>query len=571
MAVCGDNCMGYINFCDRLRVSGNPVPLDAPAGGIALLSHSGSSWSAVVGSQRQLRFNYAVSVGREVVTGVADYMRFLLAQPQTRVILLLLETLRDRDGLVDAFDQANAAGVPVIALKLGRSEAGRHFARSHSGAIAGSDAACRALFAAHNVIAVRTLDEMLDTAEMFRGARVPATAAAGIGTDSGGERQLITDLADDVGLPLASFGEDTTRRLADILDPGMEPLNPVDYWGDGRLYFRECLEAIADDANVGAVVMATNMASGRKLLDTTCDTIRALARYTHKPVAKLGHVHSTIDRTAAAALREEGIPVLMGTATGLAAVKHFLAWHAQRRTSLPASPAPASTLHLWAPRLAKHAGPLAPETAFALLADAGVPLAAWRVADDVASVLAAAAALGYPLVLKSARADLLHKTEAGGVVLGLDSPPALTAAYQRMAAALGPRVLLQAEQAPGVELLLGMVRDPNLGPAVTIATGGVYAELLNDAVTVLPPLDHRQALAAIARLRGAVLLAGFRGRPPCDPDAVARAVCAFATLADALGDVLAEAEVNPLIARPDGVVAVDALFLIEPRTRLQGD
>jgi len=564
MAVCGDNCMGFINFVDHLRVSGNPAVSEEPPGGVVLLSHSGSSWSGLVGSQRQLSLSHAVSIGRESITGVAEYLEFSLEQPDTRVIALIIETLRDTERFVHALESARARDVPVVALKLGRSEQGHYFAHSPSGCIAGSAAAFDAFFDHHGVTSVRTLDELADTVEMLRCARVPTTDAVGFGTDSGGERQLICDVSSDLGLTLATFSPHTEQRLGEVLDPGLEPLNPVDYWGDGRIYFEDCLKIVSDDPGVGMIVMATNMVPGRKLLDITCETIRNVAAHTAKPVAKLGHLHSTVDREAAAQLRGEAIPVMMGTATGLAAVKHFIEHHRRRRGErVPdeAPPVAQSVVERWADRLRNRDRPMPVGEALELLGDFGCPVAPARVVSDLAGALAAARELDYPLVAKTANVEVLHRSELGGVHRGIDDEAALVAAYEALARDLGPQVLVQHQCEPGVELLFGIVVDEVLGPMATVGIGGIFVEIYRDVVSFVPPVGPLRAHALLRRLAGYPLLEGARGQAGCDLEALAGALAAFSTLAKELGPWLAEADINPVIAGPGGVTAVDALFV----------
>ncbi len=227
IAVCGNNCMGYFNSIDGIKMSGDPPPLAETSGTVGVISHSGSTWSGLIGNQRDLVFNYAISAGQEIATTMADYIEFLLAAPETRVIACLMETVRAPERFLTAIEQADRQGIPVVVLKLGRTERGRHFALAHSGALAGSDAAYGAIFERHNVIRVTTPDELLDTVELFRFPRRPGAGGLGIVTDSGGERELIVDLATDLGAPLAEITPATAARLVDVLDPGMEPQNPV--------------------------------------------------------------------------------------------------------------------------------------------------------------------------------------------------------------------------------------------------------------------------------------------------------------------------------------------------------
>jgi hypothetical protein len=274
--------------------------------------------------------------------------------------------------------------------------------------------------------------------------------------------------------------------------------------------------------------------------------------------------------------------VLEGTTTGLAALGHLLAWRdALTRAGAvdgPTLPPPGSATlprrgprdrsgrvgharERWRRRLGDLRRPLDEAEGLALLADWGVPVVAAEVADDLEGALAAAARVGWPVALKTAAPGVAHKSDAGGVRLGLDGPGPLADAYAGLAARLGPRVLVAAMAGPGVELALGVVADRQFGPLVMVAAGGVLVEVLADRRFALPPLDHHRALAMLDRLAARPLLDGARGAPPADLDAVAAALVRLSFLAVELGDRLAALDVNPLVAGPDGCLAVDALVV----------
>ncbi|HZS84964.1 MAG TPA: acetate--CoA ligase family protein [Stellaceae bacterium] len=565
MAMCGSNCMGFLNFIDNIMVGGWPYKFPPPRGRIGFITHSGSSYSGFALNQRQLGMSYMISSGQELVTSAADYLDFLVAQAETRVVGCILETIRAPERFLAALASADRRGIPVVVLKLGRSEHGKALARAHSGALAGADAAYRAVFERYNVVPVRSLDELADTLELLSCGRAPTTDAIGLASDSGGERTMIADLAAEIGVDFAAVTPVTEKRLAAALDPGLAPINPVDIWGTGHDHERiaeECLTALADDPGIGQVVFASNMPSGRALLHTWGRVTERVHAKTAKPVMVMGNLASALDRAEAARLRGLSIPVLMGTQPGLAAIAGSIAWHrARRERRMPKIEAPpGAAVARWRKRLAE-AGAAGLDTAASLeLAAAfGVPVAAGRVVAGESDAVAAAASLGCPVVLKTLAAGIDHKFDQGGVALGLASPEAVAAAYRDMAARLGPRALVQAQAPAGTELLLGMTRDPQFGPLVTVALGGIFVEILKDAVTFLPPVDEAMALRYLRRLKGFALLDGARNRPRADLGALARAVARFSSLAEALGGWLREMDVNPVIAGPEGVVAVDAL------------
>ena len=602
MALCGAGCMGFVNVGYGLRAIGYQEPDPLPAGPVALVSQSGSVFSALLRTGRPLGYTVAVSSGQELVTTAAQYAAYALGLPQTRVLALVLEAMRDTGALRDVLGAAAVRQIPVVLLTAGRSAAGRALVTAHSGALAGADGAWAALADGYGVHRVADLAELTDTLELFAiGRRAPPGPHGGIATvhDSGLERAHIADLAADLGVPFGPIGEATVRRLADVLDPGLEPGNPLDMWGasaNAQWQLTESLTALAGDPAVAAVALAVDLVTEFDGDRSYQLALAEAARRTSKPVAVLASIPSAVDRAVAGELRAAGIPVLEGTRSGLLALGHLLAhgtWPARpqpppvnpaRRErwaqALRAGSGGAAGVRASGPEPGEHgtagpgpgrygaaggreaAEPLPGIEAFRLLADYGIAVAPTRPADSAAAARAAAAEIGYPVVLKTAEPGVAHKSDAGGVVLGIGDAAALDAAYADLAARLGPRVLVCATAEPGTELSLGIVTDPDLGPLVVVGAGGVLVEHLADRVVALPPVDDGQARRMLSRLRMARLLAGFRGRPPADLGAIAAAITAVSAIACELGASLAALDINPLICGPAGAVAVDVL--VEP-------
>jgi acetate---CoA ligase (ADP-forming) len=272
----------------------------------------------------------------------------------------------------------------------------------------------------------------------------------------------------------------------------------------------------------------------------------------------LAGLPAAVDPVAAARLRAAGVPVLEGTRTGLLALRHLLDHATRPEPPRPAAPGPRR--QRWAPVLA--AGPPGGAVLFDLLRDYGIPAVRARAAGTRAGALAAAAEIGYPVVLKTDEPGIAHKSDVGGVRLGLAGPGAAGAAYDDLAARLGPRVLVCQTAAPGTELALGLVRDAALGPLLVISAGGVLIEIFSERSVVLPPLTRSSARVVLARLRLAAVLAGARGQRPADLDAIAGAITGLSELAADLGDLLDALDINPLICGPTGAVAADVLAVI---------
>ena len=559
LELCGPGCMGFVNAARGVRAIGYLERDPVPAGPIALVTHSGSIFSALLRTHRRLEYSLVVSSGQELVTTTADHLAYALSLPETRVVGLVLETLRDAPALRLALAAAAEADVPVVALTVGSSRRGRSLVDAHSGALAGSDAAWEALFAAYGVHRCEDLGELTDSLETFAIGRRVRRRAQGIATvhDSGAERVLVADVAERLGVPFAPLAERTTARLAAVLEPGLTPANPLDVWGTGAGeadLFTDCLTALADDDAVDVVALAVDLVPEYDGDDAYPQALGRLVAHTDKPVVVLANLSSAVDQPLAADLRARGIPVLEGTRSGLRALVHLRA-QASRQDPVEAAVDERRRAR-WTRRLATGDA-----DASALLADYGIQVAAARAADSEASAVAAADALGYPVVLKTADPGVRHKVDLGGVWLGLDDAEAVRTAWAALAARLGPCVTVQ-EQAPaGVEMALGLWRDPLLGPLVLVAAGGTLVELLDQRAVTLPPVGPDTARRLVASLRISRVLAGHRGSPAVDVDGLVAAVVAMSALACELGDHLDAVDVNPLVVHPGGAVAVDALVL----------
>lgn len=564
MALCGGGCMGFINASHGVRAIGYVERPPAPPGPISLVTHSGSVFSAMLRTHRRLEYNLAVSSGQELVTTASDYLRYAVELEQTRVVGLFLETLRDVDGLRLGLARAAERDIPVVALTVGTSPTGREMVTAHSGALAGDDAAWEALFAAHDVHRVRDLDELADTLEAFAiGRRARRTGRPqGIATlhDSGGERALMADAASAADVPFAPLSEPTRERLAALIEPGLEPTNPLDVWGTGAAtedLFTGCMQALADDPAVAVVALAVDLVREYDDDESYTRAVEAVHAGTDKPVVVLSHVAAALDHEQAVRLRARGIPVLEGTHSGTRTLGHLLA---DARPPEPPAVAAVDAVRRdrWRARLA--AGPLdAAETA-RLMEDYGIPVAPTLPASSADEAVAAARQVGFPVVLKTDEPGLDHKSDVGGVVVGVADEAALRAAHADLATRLGPRTVVQPLLTGEVELALGMVRDPMVGPLVLLAVGGTLVEVVAQRRVALPPLSRERAADLVDGFAVvSTLLDGVRGRPASDRRAVAQALVALGHLAAELGDVLAAVDVNPLLCGPDGAVAVDAL------------
>ncbi|MGB7450352.1 MAG: acetate--CoA ligase family protein [Ornithinimicrobium sp.] len=565
LPIVGGNCMGFYNTQAWFRAFPFYRPYELREGGVTLIAHSGSVLTSLLWNDQKLRFNLAISPGQELVTSADEYMDYALEQPSTRVIALFLETVRNPDAFIAVLRKAAQRDVPVVALKAGRSAVAAHLALSHSGAIAGDAAAYQALFDRYGVLSVTTLDELAATALLLSSARRPAPGGLATIHDSGGERELLIDLADDIGVPFAQISEQTSTTLAEHLDPGLEPVNPLDAWGTGNNYqtiFERCWQALMDDDDTAVGAFVIDLTSGFYLHESFARICRRVHRRTTKPIVMITNHIGTDTQDLARRLTDLDIPVLDGTVAGLQAIRHALAYRdfqLSPRIAAPMAP-DAQVTTRWRARLSEaHA--LTEGEGLDLLADYGVPTVAHHTVNSAEEAVAAAEEVGFPVAVKTAVPGILHKSDVGGVWLNLLDAEQVCEAYTEMATHLGPEALVAAMHLAEVEMAFGIVVDPQFGPMVLVAGGGVFIEILGDRQLGLVPIDLPIARRMIDKLDIAPILNGVRGRPPVDKGAVADALVAMSHLAADLGDLIAEVDVNPLAVTTDGALALDALVI----------
>ena len=565
--ICGGNGMGFYNLDAGLRITFSRPSSATLAGSVALISHSGSSWSSLTHNDGRLKFNLSVSSGQELNVGVADYMRYALSMPTTRAVGLILEAVRRPEDFVAALSEANARRVPVMALKVGRTEQSARLAISHSGAIVGDDTAFDAIFERYGVGRARTLEELAAGLLLLSHADRAGPGGLAVIHDSGFERELLIDLASDHGAALACISPKTRERLAALLDPGLEPVNPLDAWGTGRDYervFTECLCTLMEDPDTACGFISHSLRAGFWISEAWARVARESARRSAKPIAVVSSFPWVRDGGIVERMSDLGIPVIGGMGNGLDAARHLFAWRdfLARKASLPPDGLEAARLDAWRGRLETEEV-LDEAESLALLADYGLDVARCRRAASRDEIEDVARDLDAAVALKTVMPGVHHKSDGGGVILDV-APERLVEAYDALAARLGPRVLVADMAPPGVEMALGVVRDPHFGPLVVVAAGGVLIEVLADRRLAVPPFDRERAAELISRLRCRPLLDAHRDRPAANVPALAEAVARLSVLACELGPWIAELDVNPIIVGPERAVAVDALVVPSP-------
>lgn len=565
LRVVGPNCLGWIRPARRLNLTFAPgMP---PTGSVAFISHSGALAVAILdwARDRRMGFSLFASLGNQADLTETDLLTAVAEDPESRVILAYIEGVADGRRFFEALRDA-AAVKPVVLLKAGRSAEGARAISSHTGALAGSDAAFDAAVRQAGAVRARTIEELFDLARALESQPLPRGRRLLVLTNGGGLGIVATDAARESGLEIPSTAEVVRERLREILPPTASLGNPIDLVGDADAQrFSNALHALAGSAVDAALVLLTAQAATDSL--GVARAILGATRGWSIPVA-VAFVGGPRVAAGAAAIEEGGMPCFPfpeRAVSALAGMALLAERRALREAELPALPPPAGALaHLT--RLGA-AGPatLGLPDLEPLLTSYGIATIAGRLAATPAAAAAAAEEVGFPVALKIVSPDVSHKSEVGGVRLGLASAPEVAREAEAMLARVARMrpearvggVLVQAMAPAGKELLLGMVRDPQFGPLLMVGFGGIYVEVLKDTALRLPPVRPSEALRMLDELRMAPLLQGVRGEPPVDRTALAETIGRFARLAvDVPG--LAEIEVNPLIAGPGGAIAVDA-------------
>lgn len=569
--LCGPNTLGLINAFDAVYATFSQYGMgETRPGPVGFVTQSGAFGTAIaaLARLRGLGLGYFVNTGNEVDVSFSDVMSHVLADPRISVAAGYIEGLKDGAGFARVAADAMARGKPLAVTKVGRTASGARAASSHTGSLAGEDAVFDGVARQFGVFRARNEEHLLDAVEMFATTPLPAGRGVGIITQSGGAGVLMSDRAEELGLEVPALTPATAGRLRQVLPAFGATGNPVDvtaqFIADPGI-LRESVEIVLSDPNVHVAAIWLQLMD--QFVEPLTEIFRELKQNVQKPF-----VVSWVAAPEAGvqALRDLGICVLRGGEPTIDAIAALVDYREARDGWLDDAAA-REGIGLPAVALPTAAGPVPSVTAAEALAEAGVALAPVRLCPDADAAAAAADELGYPVAMKIESPDLPHKTEAGGVEIGLGDADAVRAAFGRIMA--GARaykadariagVVVQKMGRGSVELVIGLRHDPVFGMVLMVGFGGVLVEVLKDVVFHRAPVTENQALAMLARLRGARLLDGVRGKPAVDRRALARMIAAVSRFGAAAEGRLAELDLNPVLAGPDGAVAVDWLMVCE--------
>jgi acetyltransferase len=580
MRIMGPNCLGLLNVTRSVMASFAFIMDLEPAQPqtLGFVTQSGALGATIFAESTAagVGFTSFASVGNEADAEFSDFVAYLLESDETAIVGGYLEGARDGRKLRGVAERAIELGKPILIMKVGRTSAGARAASSHTGSLAGDDQVYDAFFRQTGVVRIEDLSELNAFAILHRSGR-RFGRRVGILSGSGGHGVLTADRCEGLGLSVPEITGATRRRLEQHLPAFGSARNPVDLTAQSaqdRTMLTRCLAALVDDPNIDVVLTQAHF-HGEGAEDMAGELVEIYAS-TGKPIVLLSGLRSDSELEAGcmARVRSAGIPVLRDGLQAARAVAH-LAWYQEKaRRAAAREPVPeplAGPARSEAGLLLRGAGALGEHEAKRVLEHYGIPVtreALVPLADGADGAVRVARELGYPVALKVQSAQILHKTEAGGVALGLDSDAAVRLAHARIlsdARRFDPKaelegVLVQEMVEGGVEVIVGATRDPVFGPVVMFGLGGIFVEALGDVAFRVAPLRRADAEEMLEEIKGRRVLDGLRGRPPVDRDALVETLLRVSQLVTDHEDAIAELDLNPLVAFPKGVKALDALI-----------
>lgn len=576
LTVLGPNGNGFINAAAGITPYGLPIGRPLLEGSVGFVLQSGALASSVLqfAQSRNVGISFLTAMGNETMMSVTDVMDYLIEDPNTSVIALFLESVRDPAEFRRIARRALAVGKPIVALKIGRSALGAQAALAHTGSLVGDNSVITAAFEQLGVIRVVSLEDLITTAGLLASVGSLPGRRVGVVTPSGGASEIIADRAEDVGLVLTPFAPETVAQLEEIVPDFATVQNPLDVTGYvviDRTLMRRSLDVVTRDPGIDFAILLSEVPrvepADHAIAVAAYQDSATVIRATAVPTVVVSTVLTDVTAYGRRLQEEAGFPhVVGGIEHGMTALGHVVAWSEAYRTaqteSLPADETvtgielPADAEGMWTEYRAGQ-----------FLADQGIAVIPSQLADTADDAIRHAEEIGYPVVLKAVAAGLGHKSDIGGVRLNLHHADDVRAAHNAIVEALqatgaeGCSTLVQPQRsADGIEMLVGVVRDPVWGLTLAVGLGGIWVEVLQDTAVRVLPVTATDVKEAIGTLRGISLLHGARGSQPVDLDAVAREVALVADVAFRLGDRLEALEINPLRVQGPNVEALDALI-----------
>jgi acetate---CoA ligase (ADP-forming) len=565
LLVCGANGMGFYNIRDNVWACGFDSSFHHSPGNVSLISHSGSGMSGILDCEARLRFNFAVSTGNELSVTMDQYLDFVLDLPETKVVGLFIETARNPQGFLAALKKAKLKKIPIVALKVGRTDVSAKLTLSHSGAMAGDDDTYDAIFDKYCVQRVRDMDELATALILF--AEFGVVGDGGLVTlhDSGGERQLLVDLADEVGVPLANLDKKTVLGLEKIIDPELPAINPLDVWsrgGPGAVdQYSKSATLMLGDPNASIAALVLDRAPQGRIYPSYIDYLKVAKAESNKPIILVSSRQGSGADESAITATHQGYPILDGVTSTLTGIKKLFSFRdSLKRNALKYENRDSKIIDKWS-LILSNSGVMTENDSLSLIRDFGIPVVSHQVASSKNRALKAAKEIGFPVALKTAMPNIHHKSECGGVMLDIQCEEELITSYNKMNDHLGKNVIVTKMQLQGQEMILGVKNDPQFGPIIILGLGGFFTELMKDIVFAVPPFNEEFALELLGKLKFHEALMGYRESKLLNITSFCKYASRFSFMVHELREVISEIDINPLIINQADCVAVDALIV----------
>ncbi|WP_298104696.1 acetate--CoA ligase family protein [Bradyrhizobium sp.] len=589
LAVTGPNCLGNLSAGENLFTNIDDRIVTMKAGPVAIAGQSG----AIVMAIRQALEDRGVGVGYMVTTGneagleTTDLMNYFAIDPSIRVIVVYLEGVRNTSAFREACKAARAAGKPVIAIKLGASEGGRAAAMAHTGALAGSIESFDAISAREGVIRARGLDELVETTECFVHAASPKGSRLAAVTLSGGKRGLLIDAFSAAGLNFASLSPAVSEKLAKMLGPGSIVGNPLDAGFaavvDPSVYMQS-IKIMIDDPDTDIVIIDSELPKApHELRERNLHRVNEMAATANKPVIYISTM--SIGFTEFTKGLRQSLPhiaVMQGLDRAVGAIKSLIEYAALPKDVPEIASSSTASARAMLERMLKNAkGAALDEVASKRLLKAyGIPISKEAIAQTSSEAVKIARQIGFPVVAKVVSAEILHKSDVGGVMLNIKNAAEVKKAFEQITSRVKklkdkPKIdgILIAQQVKAdLELVVGTALDAEMGPVVLFGTGGVEIELMKDVALAGAPLDAAEAKKLIGRTKAGVRLRGYRGKPALHEASVIKALVGLSNLMMDAGSRIASIDVNPFLVNSRSGLAVDGLIVLNNRAaKASGD
>ncbi len=584
LGICGPNCQGMVNLKEGI-VGGFSASFEIRPllkGPIGYVTQSGALGYSIfnLAQESGVGFSFIVSTGNEVDLHSLDFLEYMIEDPETDMVVAYLEGIKNGKQFARLANRALELGKPIAALKVGRSEIGQKAAASHTGSLTGSDAVFDAFFRQKGIIRADDIEDLIDVAALRQSiSHMPQGKGLGIITTSGGAGILVADAAVDLDLDIPELDEKTRETIMEVIPPYGSALNPVDVTAQVINVaddFMKVLQAMLDNPDIHALVIVITMISGASGHKMAQDIVK-MAGVSDKPMVVAWTAGERLMGENLKVLSDGGVQYFNSPVRAVKAMGSLMRFSAHRtevlrRTESPRSPGiPEGAMGTASAILAETGKSLTEHQGKLFLQSYGIPTTREDVATSQEEAVRIGESIGFPLALKIDSPDILHKTEAGGLKLGISSREELVSAYDQVLSncrsyapdARIDGVLVQEMVSGGTEVIVGLNNDPLLGPTVMFGLGGIFVEILKDVSLRVAPVDYEDAMSMIREIKGYKVLAGARGRTPMDVEAIADVLVKVSCMAMDLEDQISELDINPLLVLPRGrgVCVADALVI----------